>query len=74
MRKYLAIRYATRRRMALDFLGGACVVCGTGKELQIDHVDRSTKSIDIAKLILAKDEKLFCGIDKMSGFMQRTSR
>jgi 5-methylcytosine-specific restriction endonuclease McrA len=64
MRGYMAARYAARRQMALDFLGNACVVCGSIKDLQIDHIDRSTKAIAIAKLILAKDEKLFAELVK----------
>jgi hypothetical protein len=32
--------------------------------LEIDHVDRSAKTINIAKLILAKDEKLFAELAK----------
>lgn len=64
MRAYMAERYAARRQMALDFLGGACAVCGSSNDLELDHKDRSTKTIDIAKLILAKDEKLFAELVK----------
>jgi hypothetical protein len=60
----MAARYAARRQMALDFLGNACVVCGSVKDLQIDHINRSTKAIAIAKLILAKDKKLFAELIK----------
>jgi hypothetical protein len=37
------------RRMAncIAWLGGRCVVCGATVDLQIDHVDRSTKAFDI---------------------------
>jgi 5-methylcytosine-specific restriction endonuclease McrA len=50
--------------MAIDYLGGTCAECGAVEELEIDHVDRSTKSINISKLILAKDEKLFVELAK----------
>jgi hypothetical protein len=64
MREYMAERYAARRQMALDFLDNRCAVCGTANELEIDHIDRATKSIDIAKVILSTDEKLFAELVK----------
>lgn len=64
MRNYLAERYARRRQMAIDFLGGACVKCGALEDLEIDHIDRSKKSINISKVILASDKKLFAELVK----------
>jgi hypothetical protein len=64
MRGYMAARYAARRQMALDFLGNACAACGSVEELEIDHIDRATKIINIAKIILAKNEKLFAELVK----------
>ena len=64
MRNYLAERYARRRQMAVDYLGGACAECGAVEDLEIDHIDRSKKSIDISKVILASDKKLFAELVK----------
>lgn len=64
MREYMARRYAERRSMCIAFLGGACVRCGSQNGLEFDHIDRSTKSINVAKLILAKDSKLFMELSK----------
>lgn len=58
MRQYLAKRYAGRRAAAVASLGGACAICGATEGLEMDHVDPSTKTASIAKLILAKPERL----------------
>lgn len=58
MRSYMAARYGKRRQWAIQQLGGCCTVCGDAGELEIDHIDRSQKQVNISKLILAKLEKL----------------
>lgn len=37
-----------KRKLALDYLGGKCVVCGATENLQFDHIDPSTKSFTIS--------------------------
>lgn len=49
MREYMKQYSAKRRQKALDLLGGVCVVCGTSENLEIDHIDPSTKSFTIAR-------------------------
>lgn len=44
-RKYFRERYQKRRQWMVTFLGGVCVVCGTTKHLEIDHIDPATKRI-----------------------------
>ena len=39
-------------------LGGKCVGCGTSKNLQFDHIDRTKKSFCIGKSLASKLEKL----------------
>lgn len=46
---YHLARYHARRKKALRMLGGKCKQCGSKKDLQIDHVDPSTKAMDVAK-------------------------
>lgn len=43
MALYMQERRAKRRKLALDMLGGVCVICQTAEELEFDHIDRSTK-------------------------------
>lgn len=50
-------RYRRNRRDALATLGGKCVKCGTTDDLEIDHIDRSTKSFDIALLLSGYSRK-----------------
>ena len=43
-------RYHQRRKMALDYLGNKCIICGTQEQLELDHIDPSTKSVEMGKL------------------------
>lgn len=40
-------RYAERKRLAIDILGGECVRCGLTEQLQFDHIDPKLKSFTI---------------------------
>ena len=50
MREYMLKRYHRRRSDSIEKLGGKCVVCGTTDNLEIDHIDRSTKTMAISGL------------------------
>lgn len=50
MREYMLRRYYDRKAQAHERLGGECVRCGATSDLQMDHIDRSTKSFEISKL------------------------
>lgn len=50
MRKYMINRYHTRRAEALELLGGKCAVCGSTDRLELDHINRSTKTMDLGHL------------------------
>lgn len=59
MRVYMMERYHKRRSEAFKILGGKCVVCGTTENLEIDHVDRSLKTMDVARMAwVSKDRFL----------------
>lgn len=49
-RTYHLARYHRRRDAAIEHLGGCCVVCGTTEDLQLDHIDPTTKLIDVGKM------------------------
>jgi len=40
-----------RRAYCREYLGGKCVVCGTTKRLEFDHIDRTTKKYTIASRV-----------------------
>lgn len=42
-----------RRQRAKEHLGGRCVVCGTDADLEFDHIEPSTKVINISNAIVA---------------------
>lgn len=50
MREYMKRRYHQLRAEAVEILGGKCAVCGTTEALEIDHVNRSDKRIDLGKI------------------------
>lgn len=58
-RKYQLERYHKRRKEAKKILGGRCVICGSKKELEIDHIDPKKKKISLNKLwSISKDSFL----------------
>lgn len=40
--------YHQRRQRLVDYLGGACVICGTTSDLHFDHKDPNQKSFNIS--------------------------
>jgi hypothetical protein len=42
-------RYRRRRQLALELLGGSCTQCGAQEDLQLDHIDRATKSFNLSE-------------------------
>lgn len=48
--KYNLARYKQRMADAIEILGGVCVVCGSTKDLQLDHLNPSTKKFNLGKL------------------------
>jgi 5-methylcytosine-specific restriction endonuclease McrA len=49
-RKYHLDRYHSRRREAIEKLGGKCVECDSVEQLEFDHIDPSTKEFCIGTL------------------------
>lgn len=49
MRDYMKRRYYKLRSEAYELLGGKCVKCGETDNLEIDHIDRTTKTVDVSK-------------------------
>lgn len=57
MAKYMLARYRTRRNAAIEILGGKCVICGSIENLEIDHIDPSTKTMSVSKMWSCSQEK-----------------
>lgn len=53
-REYMRKYYHDRRKDAIEYLGGKCVLCGSVENLQFDHIDRSTKKYELSKGTLKK--------------------
>ena len=59
MREYHLKRYHRMRKEAIESLGGKCTVCGTQENLEIDHIDRTQKEVEISRAILSLSRKRF---------------
>lgn len=53
-----------RRSKLIALLGGKCKKCGTTKNLEFDHIDKNTKTMDIAHSIDTKEDRLLNEIKK----------
>ena len=53
-----------RRKVAQDYLGGKCVVCGSTSNLEFHHIDPSQKEKRIRPLLSCKWDKLKKELDK----------
>lgn len=49
MRQYMLRRYHTRRAKAIEYLGSKCTSCESTVALEIDHIDPSSKSLDLGR-------------------------
>jgi hypothetical protein len=61
---YNLSRYRERRNLMLEYLGGACVECGTTDSLEIHHIDPDTKSFDPCIEWGTSLERLYPELDK----------
>lgn len=64
MRVYMLARYHKRRREAVFRLGGKCAICGSGEDLEIDHIDRTTKSMNVARMTMVSQERFDAELKK----------
>lgn len=53
-----------RRTMIRSHLGGSCVVCGSTENLEVDHIDPSTKLFNIANSLHKKWEEIVKELEK----------
>ena len=56
--------YKARMDILKQLLGGRCARCGSTENLEFDHIDRTTKSFNIAKIAKRKFEDIKDELDK----------
>ncbi len=59
MKDYMKKRYDARRKLAFDLIGRVCGGCNLSfadSELELDHIDPKTKTLDFAKKWNVKEE------------------
>lgn len=64
MRGYMHRRYQERRARALKLLGGVCMSCGTGDDLEIDHKDPTLKKYTVAQFRTISEEDFLAEVAK----------
>ncbi len=64
MRKYQLEKYRRRRQFALDKLGNKCAKCSSKENLEIDHIDKSSKSFNIAKSWSVSEKRFISELNK----------
>lgn len=58
MNIYMKNRWTKRRAAAIEKLGGVCKFCGAKDFLEFDHIDKTTKTMTIARAA-SRNEKFF---------------
>lgn len=64
MNDYMKKRYAKRRQIFIERLGGVCVKCQSSEDLQLDHIDSKQKLFNIAKFFSYKLDIVLPEVDK----------
>lgn len=64
MRNYMLRRYHERRQQAIAYLGGTCVHCGTAENLELDHIDPKTKTLEIGKMWSVAETRFWAEVEK----------
>lgn len=64
MSSYNLSRYYRIKAEFIQRLGGVCVVCGTEKDLEFDHIDPDTKLYTIGEIMLHARSKVEAEVDK----------
>ena len=64
MNQYMQSRYFLIREKMYNFLGKICASCGSGENLEIDHIDPSTKSFTLGNQWSRKWEDLVIELEK----------
>lgn len=64
MATYMKRRYHARRAQAINQLGGRCVRCGATERLELDHIDRTTKTLDLGGMWSVSEDRYRAELSK----------
>ncbi|WPH68534.1 HNH endonuclease [Stenotrophomonas phage BUCTxx99] len=64
MREYMLRRYHERMTLARNHLGGKCANCGALDDLELDHIDPTTKSFTIGNMWSVNKESFWAEVAK----------
>lgn len=64
MRNYTRLRYRFRRKLIINYLGNKCIKCKSTKKLEVDHIDRATKTMNPSQLWKVSEKRLWEEIAK----------
>jgi len=64
MRKYHLKRYRRLRNEAITFLGGKCVKCGSTEKLELDHINKDDKEIEVSKMLSVSLDRFWKEVKK----------
>lgn len=64
MNIYMKRRWERRRALAVEYLGGKCVECGSEDNLDFDHIDPETKLMSIARASSRSEEFFWAEVSK----------
>jgi len=56
MREYMIRRYHSKRKEMIEQLGSACASCGSTDNLEIDHIDRSKKTMKVGRSLVVSSK------------------
>lgn len=63
-KRWNAKRRKQRREFAFAQLGGKCARCASTTNLELDHIDKSTKLINVSKLWTNREEDFLAELQK----------
>jgi len=59
----MATKYSDRRKLMLEYLGNKCAKCGSVSDLEIDHIDPTTKNFSLSKAFSYKWDTIQAELD-----------
>ena len=68
---YSRNRRIERRRFVLSYFGNKCNECGSTKKLEIDHIDRASKRLNVSEMLMYSKIELLKELKKCQLLCQK---